>query len=177
MCISMYWCCFLLMHTQFLFLLNCVQFVGNFFGGESAEKCFILHPFILKRGLTDNNWRKGLLLNVFQTAGWLMESERLIKLAAGWQIYTMYMSRTNSIKCTQDDIRAILGHFFLSSFCGPFLWDDPLIFTPSEAENHTETNNCTGCVNTEYRGDGKGLTFTFLSFFCMEAINFISITN
>lgn len=146
--------------------------------GKNAEKFFILHYFIFKRGLTDNRWRKGLLLNVFQTAGRLMEPERLIKLAVGWQIYTMYTSATNGVKSTLDDTRVTVDHCFSFLFLWPFSFETiPWFLHLAKQKNHTKTNKCTGCVNTKYRGDGEGLTFTFLFFFCMEAIDFISITT
>lgn len=122
-------------------------------------KIFILHYFIFKQGLTDINWRKGLLLNVFQTAGRLMEPEHLTNIQNVYERYKRHQMYTQRYTYSYS------WPFFFFSFCGPFLWDDPLIFTPNEPENHTKTNKCTGCVNTEYRGDGEGLTFTFLSFF------------
>lgn len=120
-------------------------------------KFSVLHRFTFERGSTDNNWREGLLLNVFQTAGSLIKTPAPDSISCGLTKRIQALQTASNV--LKDDIHVILGHFF--SF--PFLW--PPIFTPSKAENHTKTNKCTGCVNTEYRRDGEGLTFTFLSFF------------
>lgn len=76
-----------------------------------------------------------------------------------------------NINCKHNDIHnIILGHSFL--FLWPFSLNFPGIFTPYKQKMTQKQINCTGCVNTEYRG---GDTFTFL--FCMETIRLISITK
>lgn len=58
-------------------------------------------------------------------------------------------------KCNIEIISIVYIILFLAilfSFCGPLLWNNAKIFTPYKQKNHTKTNNCTGCVYTEYWG-------------------------